>query len=105
MCELYNEDNEARARQIEEFLIDQAVAIGVAKRKITRIAANPNRWAKHLAPWYNDQCREAKRAYKQCKTRKGKRHGDTIAAYQRFKQTCKTARAHLQFTLPEILKH
>ncbi len=57
--------------QIEEFLIDQAIEIGVARRKTTRIAANPNRWAKHLAPWYNDQCREAKRAYKQGKTRKG----------------------------------
>jgi hypothetical protein len=81
VCEQYHEDNETRSTQIEEFLIERALAIGVARRKITRITANPNRWAKHLAPWYNDQCREAKREYKECKKRKGKKHGDTLAAY------------------------
>ena len=64
VCEQYNEDNETRSMKIEEFLIEQAIAIGVARRKIARIAAYPNRWAKHLAPWYNDQCREAKQKYK-----------------------------------------
>jgi hypothetical protein len=53
VCEQYKEDNETRSTKIEEFLIEQALAAGVARRKITRIAANPNRWAKHLAPWYN----------------------------------------------------
>jgi hypothetical protein len=60
-------DNELRSAKVEEFLISQALKIGVVKQKKTRIAANPNRWAKHLAPWYNDRCREAKRKYKQCK--------------------------------------
>jgi hypothetical protein len=53
VSEQYKEDNETRSTKIEEFLIEQALAAGVARRKITRIAANPNRWAKHLAPWYN----------------------------------------------------
>jgi hypothetical protein len=85
VCEQYKEDNETRSIKIEEFLIEQALAVGVARRKIPRIAANPNRWAKHLAPWYNDQCREAKRQYKLCKKGKGKKHRDTITAYQHFK--------------------
>jgi hypothetical protein len=85
VCEQYKEDNETRSIKIEEFLIEQALAVGVARRKIPRIAANPNRWAKHLAPWYNDQCREAKRQYKLCKKVKGKKHRDTLTAYQHFK--------------------
>jgi hypothetical protein len=50
----YKKDNEMRSAKIEDFLIEQALAVGVVKKKTTRIAANPNRWAKHLAPWYND---------------------------------------------------
>jgi hypothetical protein len=85
VCEQYKEDNETRSIKLEEFLIEQALAVGVARRKIPRIAANPNRWAKHLAPWYNDQCREAKRQYKLCKKVKGKKHRNTLTAYQHFK--------------------
>jgi hypothetical protein len=85
VCEQYKEDDETRSVKLEEFLIEQALAVGVARRKIPRIAANPNRWAKHLAPWYNDQCREAKWKYKQCKKVKGKKHKDTLTAYQHFK--------------------
>ena len=40
-----------------------------------------------------------------CKKTMGRKHRDTLTAYQHFKNQCKTARAHLQFTLPEILKH
>ncbi len=54
VSEQYKEDNETRSEKIEQFLIEQALAARVARQKIKRIAANPNRWAKHLAPWYND---------------------------------------------------
>ena len=60
-------DNETRSAYMEQFLIDQALKIGVARRQTKHVAANPNRWAKHLAPWYNDICREAKRSYRRCK--------------------------------------
>ena len=43
-------DNETRSAYMEQFLIDQALKIGVARRQTKHVAANPNRWAKHLAP-------------------------------------------------------
>ena len=74
--------------KIEEFLIEQAIAIGVARRKITRIAANPNRWAKHLAPWYNDQCREAKRAMGTARQLHGKNDQVSIKATKHYLKVC-----------------
>ena len=35
----------------------------------------------------------------------GKKHRETQKAYKDFKTKCKEARACLQFTLPDILKH
>ena len=78
-------DNTERASAVEHFIIEEAVKAGVVREITITTPKNPNKWGKILAPWFNEQCREAKRAYKQCKTRKGKKHGDTMAAYQRFK--------------------
>jgi hypothetical protein len=104
IMEEFKHDNALRSSKVEEYLIEQALNIGVVKQRTKRIAVNPNRWEKHLAPWYNDKCREAKRKYKASKRKHGKNHRDTQAAYQEYKSSCKEARAHLQFTLPDILK-
>jgi hypothetical protein len=32
---------------------------------------NPNKWEKHMAPWYNEECREAKLHHKQSKKKYG----------------------------------
>jgi hypothetical protein len=53
-------DNDIRAEQIEEFMIAEAVATGVMTKKAVRVNKNPNKWEKHMAPWYTAECKEAK---------------------------------------------
>jgi hypothetical protein len=46
-----NDDRSARA---EQFLLDQATAAGVVEVTTThREFTNPNKWDKHLAPWFS----------------------------------------------------
>jgi hypothetical protein len=91
----FRHDNDLRTSKIEEFLILEAKKIGVIKSKTRKINMNPNRWAKHLAPWFEESCREAKATYKKTKRRHGKNHNHTKIAYTKFKECCKTQRALL----------
>jgi hypothetical protein len=59
--------------KVEEFLIAEAIQAGVVKVKRKKIQRNPNRWAKHLAPWYGDNCRIARQNYKRTKRTFGKK--------------------------------
>ena len=77
---------------------------GVVKAIQIKQYKNPNRWAKHLAPWFNMICKDARRTYKELKRQYGKKHGKTRAAYKTFRKTCKMSRAKLQTELPNILK-
>jgi hypothetical protein len=45
-------------------MIDEAVAAGVVSKKIIKESMNPNKWEKHLAPWFDNDCKIAK---SQCK--------------------------------------
>ena len=74
ITQTYKDDNELRTQKVEEFLVDEAIKAGVVKVKETRQYKNPNRWAKHLAPWFNERCKEAKRAYRIQKQKYGKKH-------------------------------
>ena len=51
------DNNELRTERIETFLIEEAIQAGVVKMHKHKIQRNPNRWAKHLAPWFDDSCR------------------------------------------------
>ena len=57
-------DNNLRTSKVEEFLIAEAQKAGVLKTHPLKIQKNPNRWAKHLAPWFDDTCKEAKQRYR-----------------------------------------
>ena len=57
-------NNDRKTEIVEEFLLAEAITAGVVKAIEIRPRKNPNRWAKHLAPWYNELCREAKREYR-----------------------------------------
>jgi hypothetical protein len=74
ITQAYKDDNELRTQKVEEFLVDEAINAGVVKAKETRQYKKPNRWAKHLAPWFNEVCKEAKREYKIQKRIYGKKH-------------------------------
>jgi DNA transposition AAA+ family ATPase len=90
---------------VEKFLISEAMEAGVIQAIQTKYHKNPNRWAKHMAPWFNAVCREARREYKAVKREHGKKHTRTREAYQHFKKVCKRSRARMQTDLPKILKH
>jgi hypothetical protein len=57
---MYAHDNELRTAKIEDFLIREAQEAGVVKTSVSKIQKNPNRWAKHLAPWFDTSCKEAR---------------------------------------------
>ena len=61
------DDNEKRTQRVEEFLIEEAIIAGVVQAKTMRQSKNPNRWAKHLAPWFNESCKVAKTEYRKLK--------------------------------------
>jgi hypothetical protein len=63
----FAEDNDRRAEKIEEFLIAEAVKAEVMTKKTITANKNPNKWEKNLAPWYNEECREAKRHCLHCR--------------------------------------
>ena len=86
-------NNDRKTEIVEEFLLAEAITAGVVKAIEIRPRKNPNRWAKHLAPWYNEICREAKREYRTVKRAHGKKHEKTKTAYQLFRRTCKLSRA------------
>jgi hypothetical protein len=97
--------NDTRAARVEDYLLEQATKAGVLDTSSTRRSfLNPNKWNKHLAPWFNPKCAEARHLFKGASRRFGKRHVKTLRALQAFLKCCKDSRAQLQFQLPEMLK-
>jgi hypothetical protein len=47
---------------VEEFILAEAVKAGVVSRIELRPGPNPNKWDKKMAPWYTEECREARKA-------------------------------------------
>jgi hypothetical protein len=81
----HEDDNDMRAEKIEEFLIDEAVKIGVVTRKIIKESANPNKWEKHMAPWYNEECKEAKRKCYHTRKLFGRNSPAAKAEYKKYR--------------------
>jgi hypothetical protein len=57
---------------VEKLILDEAVAAGVVKKISMTPPRNPNKWGKTLTPWFNDECREAKRELGKLKREYGK---------------------------------
>jgi hypothetical protein len=53
--------NDDRAAAVENFILQEAVNAGVVKEIVITSPKNPNKWGKTLAPWFTEECREAKR--------------------------------------------
>jgi hypothetical protein len=41
-------------------MIEEAITQGVVQKIEITAARNPNKWGKHLTPWYTKECKEAK---------------------------------------------
>jgi DNA transposition AAA+ family ATPase len=76
----FADDNDARAAAIEAFLLVEASKAGVVKVIPHRPNKNPNKWAKHLAPWFNENCRNARDAYRTEVSTRGKHHSSATSA-------------------------
>jgi hypothetical protein len=70
----FDDDNDKRATEIEKFMLTEAEKAGVIKKTPPRSHKNPNKWAKHLAPWFNEQCRNARAAYRSALNTHGNHH-------------------------------
>ena len=46
--------NDARATQVEQFLLRHAELAGVIKKVEITVPRNPNKWGKRLAPWFRN---------------------------------------------------
>ena len=71
------EDNERQTANLETFLLDEAIAAGVIAVITRRTSRNPNKWAKHLAPWFNVKCKNARTRYREAIGHNGKYHAHT----------------------------
>ena len=101
----FAEDNDRRAEKIEEFLIAEAVKAEVMTKKTITANKNPNKWEKNLAPWYNEECREAKRHCLHCRHTYGSTSPPALLAYKQYRRCCVRNRAKLQLSIPDILKY
>lgn len=88
-------DNDSRAEAIEALLISEAIKAGVVAVKPHRQHKNPNKWAKHMAPWFNENCRTARAGYRAAARAHGNHHVSTKTALQNFLQCCRKSRAKL----------
>jgi hypothetical protein len=84
IAQQHQEENETRATKIEEFLMKEATLAGVLKAYTVRTSRNPNKWAKHMAPWFNDRCKAARARYRAAAHQNGKAHPHTQDALQNF---------------------
>lgn len=55
--------NAARSDAVEQYLLDQAVEVGVVKKLTPKTPRNPNKWGKTLTPWFNEDCHETRKEF------------------------------------------
>ena len=53
--------NEQKTTRMEQYLLEAGEQAGVVRECKLQPPLNPNRWGKHLAPWFDGACREAKK--------------------------------------------
>ena len=63
IAQKHEADNDIRVAKVEEFMIEEATRAGVLKATKKRVARNPNKWAKHMVPWFNKRCKTARTRY------------------------------------------
>ena len=80
----YKDNNDERSRKVEIFLIEEATDAGVLKATTRRTSTNPNKWEKHLAPWFTERCKTARTQYRAALKNNGKTHAHTQHALKRY---------------------
>jgi hypothetical protein len=60
----------------------------VVKKIELTIPKNPNKWGKTLAPWFDDNCREAKKELAATRRLHGKGDERSVVATKRYLKVC-----------------
>ena len=97
--------NSQRSEAMEQLLLDEGESAGVIVRKKKQVARNPNKIGKHLAPWFGEECREAKNSFRNRCKEGGRDSLEAREAFRLFKKTCKRARWEFARRLPDMLKY
>jgi hypothetical protein len=58
-----------------------------------------------LAPWFNDECREAKKALAEAKRNYGKGDAFIVHALRKYHQVCIKGRKEFALSTPAMLKY
>ena len=97
--------NEIRSAKVEQFLLDKACELGVVRRVEFSNPTNPNKWGKTLAPWFTEECREAKRARARAVREHGRDSEEAKEAAVRFRRLCVKGKRAFATELPDMLKY
>ena len=97
--------NEDRAAAVEEYILQQATTAGVVKKIVLTCPKNPNKWNKTMAPWFNEECREAKKGLAEAKRLYGKGDAHIVDALRKYQQVCFKGRKEFASSTPDILKY
>jgi uncharacterized short protein YbdD (DUF466 family) len=78
---------------------------GVVKEIKISQPKNPNKWGKTLAPWFNEQCREAKKTLANAKHIYDKGDDRIVKATREFHKVCLKRRSEFASQAPDMLKY
>lgn len=67
--------------------------------------SNPNKWSKHLAPWFTEECRSCKKAYILTRRKEGRDSTATKAALKAYREACIQGKYQFSKELPDMLKY
>ena len=84
--------NEERAAKVEQFLLDKACEVGVVRKVELSNPTNPNKWGKTLAPWFTEECREARKARTRAIRGHGRDSEQAKQAAREFRRLCATGK-------------
>ncbi len=105
LIDAHSGDLDELAAAVESFLLRNALAAGVVTKQYRFVAANPNKQLKQLAPWFTEECRSAKHAYKAAVKQFGRQSAEATTASQHFSKCCSQAKMAFSATLPDMLKY
>lgn len=66
---------------------------------------NPNKWGKHLAPWFTEECRTSRNAYVRLRRAEGRNSEVTQAALKVYRAECIKGKYSFAKELPDMLKY
>jgi hypothetical protein len=77
----------------------------VVKEIKTTVPKNPNKWGKTLAPWFTEECREAKKQLAETRRQYGKGDEQVKTAIRHFYKVCRKGRLEFAKATPDMLKY